>query len=414
MGRWFGYLGVGLVATCMLACSGIQRPLSVPTTPLATEPVPQPAANALPTGIVSVSTARFTYQGITFSYANGLIRSLTTNRLPASRNVTVLSADQQPAYYLGVPDFLVFNFDGTTEPLASSRLVVQPLRDRGGLFYAGYPESEIGRFEELAVQIEAAEDTTMDTLRRRLPFQNGSGLRTIGYLPGPAELAPLSDDQIFYLFEGLTRDGRYHIWLQFNVQTPILPDAPGQFGNDEREAFAAGTADYQAYLQEQRALVAALPPTAFTPDLTSLDALVASLHVPSNATVDSSLPINEEGCKHAAASADVTIPDGTEVEPGQSFVKIWEIENKGTCIWSAAYQFVSEGTTLLRETEPVMTLLRPGETTEISLTYTAPVKLGLHQETWQIRPPSSPELSASETITNTKLTVIVEVVGEEP
>jgi hypothetical protein len=145
-----------------------------------------------------------------------------------------------------------------------------------------------------------------------------------------------------------------------------------------------------------------------------LDALVASLHVPPDATVSTSLPVNEEGCEHTAVSTDVTIPDGTQVDPGQSFIKTWQIENRGSCIWSAAYQFVSEGSTLLREVEPVMPLVLPGETAEISLTYRAPTQPGIHQETWQIRPPALTEQDSLETVFDTELTVIVEVGSETP
>jgi hypothetical protein len=363
---------------------------------------------------VTVSTARFTYQGITFSYANGLIRRLTTVRLPASQGVTGLSANEADAYYLGVPDFLVFNFDKDSQQLSSSRLVVEPLRDGDGVFFAGYPEREIGRFEQLAARLETAEETMSEPLSRLLHFENGSGVRTVSYLPKTAEPVPVADEQVFFLFEGLTDDGRYYVWLQFNLQTPILPDESGQFSEVEREKFVAETADYQTYLQEQLGLVTALPETAFTPDLALLDALVISLQVPPEASVSSSLPVNEEGCENSAVATDGTIPDGTKVEMGQSFIKTWRIENRGTCTWSASYQFVSEESTLLRNDELVMPLVLPGETAEISLAYRAPLEIGVYQETWQIRSPSPADQESSNEVLDTKLTVIVEVVNEVP
>lgn len=36
---------------------------------------------------------------------------------------------------------------------------------------------------------------------------------------------------------------------------------------------------------------------------------------------------------------DVTIPDGTQVTPGQSFTKTWLVSNTGTCAWEAGFTF---------------------------------------------------------------------------
>src|SRR5512138_1314450 len=35
---------------------------------------------------------------------------------------------------------------------------------------------------------------------------------------------------------------------------------------------------------------------------------------------------------------DVTIPDGTQMTPGQQFVKTWKIKNDGICTWGAGYK----------------------------------------------------------------------------
>ncbi|HRI57933.1 MAG TPA: NBR1-Ig-like domain-containing protein, partial [Anaerolineae bacterium] len=39
----------------------------------------------------------------------------------------------------------------------------------------------------------------------------------------------------------------------------------------------------------------------------------------------------------AAFVADVTIPDGTEVVAGTTFVKIWRLRNSGTSTWGPGY-----------------------------------------------------------------------------
>ena len=38
-------------------------------------------------------------------------------------------------------------------------------------------------------------------------------------------------------------------------------------------------------------------------------------------------------CKNSAFVADVTIPDGTVLKPGEKFTKIWSVQNTGICAW---------------------------------------------------------------------------------
>jgi hypothetical protein len=42
-------------------------------------------------------------------------------------------------------------------------------------------------------------------------------------------------------------------------------------------------------------------------------------------------------CNNAIYVEDVTIPDETEVNPGQRFTKTWKVKNTGACGWTRAY-----------------------------------------------------------------------------
>jgi len=42
----------------------------------------------------------------------------------------------------------------------------------------------------------------------------------------------------------------------------------------------------------------------------------------------------------AAFVADITIPDGKHMNPGQEFGKNWRLKNTGTCIWDSSYKLV--------------------------------------------------------------------------
>jgi ABC-type transport system substrate-binding protein len=45
-------------------------------------------------------------------------------------------------------------------------------------------------------------------------------------------------------------------------------------------------------------------------------------------------------CLNSKYVADVTIPDGTVMQPGEKFTKIWRIQNAGTCSWDQGFGFI--------------------------------------------------------------------------
>ena len=398
---------------CLMACVQEQRPLRISSTPLATEPVPSSVIvtrSSVPLA-TSGPAARFTYEGVTITYANGLVHRLTTAHV-AAQTITGFSQARSPNYYFGVPDFLVFNFE-TEDDTLPSRLVIQRLRDERGQFYVTYPAAEIDYFNQLTTRLESF--VPNEPLTRQLDFANGTGVRSVGYLPIFADTEPLSDAQIFYLFEGLTTDGRYYIWLQFNLQTPILPDEPGPFSQDEQKALAAGIVEHQTYLRQQLALVMALPATAFTPNLSLLDDLVQSLYVPPEASAVSSLPENKPGCENAAVYISENIrPNSTQVEPEQLFIKTWRLQNTGSCTWSAAYQLVSDNHAFGLESKLLIPVVPAGETADITISLLAPSAPGFYEEEWQLQSPSMPDQTPAPERFGPMLSVVIEVVTPQP
>ena len=47
-----------------------------------------------------------------------------------------------------------------------------------------------------------------------------------------------------------------------------------------------------------------------------------------------------DACNNSAFEADITIPDGSTLPPGENFQKIWAVRNTGTCTWDDGYSFV--------------------------------------------------------------------------
>jgi hypothetical protein len=102
-----------------------------------------------------------------------------------------------------------------------------------------------------------------------LAFTNGAGLRYVTAFSQDA--SPVTNQQLIYTFQGMTDDGQYYVAAFFPVTTAALPDTV-----DDWEAFGA---NYPAYVAETKAVLNGLTAPDFTPHLTLVDELVASLRV---------------------------------------------------------------------------------------------------------------------------------------
>ena len=95
------------------------------------------------------------------------------------------------------------------------------------------------------------------------------------------------------------------------------------------------------------------------------------------------------GCTlNAAYVADVTIPDNTRVDPGETFTKIWRVRNSGTCAWESGAQlaFVS-GEPMGGPVAVDVPAVAPGSNTDVSVDLVAPREPGTYRSTWQLQGP---------------------------
>jgi len=88
--------------------------------------------------------------------------------------------------------------------------------------------------------------------------------------------------------------------------------------------------------------------------------------------------------------ADVTIPDGTDFQPGSKFTKTWRIKNSGSSTWSTSYTFVYISGDKLGAPDRVNlpSTVRPGESVDISVEMTAPAQLGTYRGYWKLLNPN--------------------------
>jgi hypothetical protein len=79
-------------------------------------------------------------------------------------------------------------------------------------------------------------------------------------------------------------------------------------------------------------------------------------------------------CDRAKFEKDVTIPDGTDMDPGETFIKTWRLRNDGSCTWSSSYALVYSGGANLNApaSVPLPGSVAPGQTVDVSVTLRAP------------------------------------------
>lgn len=91
------------------------------------------------------------------------------------------------------------------------------------------------------------------------------------------------------------------------------------------------------------------------------------------------------GCYNSALISE-TIPSGSRLNPGERFVKTWQIKNTGTCDWNrdfkityvGGYDFQGADTTRIREK------VTAGSTVEVSMSIDAPNDLDSYSSSWRI------------------------------
>jgi hypothetical protein len=92
-------------------------------------------------------------------------------------------------------------------------------------------------------------------------------------------------------------------------------------------------------------------------------------------------------CNQAAFVSDVTVKDGTVMDPEEEFTKTWRIKNVGTCTWDEDYTVVySHGTNLAAKASyDLPEDVSPGETIDISINMEAPTANGTYTSNWLLR-----------------------------
>jgi hypothetical protein len=92
-------------------------------------------------------------------------------------------------------------------------------------------------------------------------------------------------------------------------------------------------------------------------------------------------------CNRAQFIRDVTVPDGSHFEPGETFTKTWRLRNVGTCTWDTTYALVlTDGNNFSVATSQALTKnVPPWSYVNLTITgMTAPSAPGKYRSSWKL------------------------------
>ncbi|MBI5295504.1 MAG: hypothetical protein HY869_08505 [Chloroflexi bacterium] len=288
---------LAIVALLALAC-GIGAPVvttTVPSDPHSVETLVAGTMQALTaaappaTGTPAPQNIPVSFQNVSFVIPEGLASGASGELVPAVTEETGAPWDVGPEH-------IRFSFSGYDDSLgkfSGLEIRVYPVLDETSTSWMGNsltklravlasPSAPVAPKDMPSVPyFNAAQMIAAQT--KVLTFQSGTGVRAITQY-GQA-VGPISNNGTFYLFVGLTSDGQHYVVAVLPIGADFLPNSydPAQPAPPNAIPFpdytSADPAEFEAYFQAVTDQFNAADPTAFTPSLPALDALVQSITV---------------------------------------------------------------------------------------------------------------------------------------
>jgi hypothetical protein len=186
---------------------------------------------------------------------------------------------------------------------------------------------------------------------------------------------------------------------------------------DPYAVYTAAAQTAEARMTEIAAVTPTVPAPTDTP-MPATDTPEPSPTQPVTATVatqaagQTSAPPVASGDK-AEFVSDVTVPDGTDFSPGESFVKTWQLVNQGTTTWTTAYtlNYVSGALMDAPNSVNLPQEVPPGATVDISVNMEAPSDPGNYRSYWILKNASGQTFGVGPEA-NQSIWVDIDVTGE--
>ncbi|MCA9930717.1 MAG: LysM peptidoglycan-binding domain-containing protein [Anaerolineales bacterium] len=212
--------------------------------------------------VLRSNDAHYGFEGVSFGYSSELAENVSGTKQSAY-------ADFGPFYAPGgsifadMPDYVEITLQTKGLP---ARLGVQPIRSAGYLAYAGFSSETLQRIStienDVVTRAGAPEFEQMPPKLGYIAFENGTGRRYLTFKPAAAGQTSVDNETLYYLFEGVTEDGRFLVWFEYPITTSFLANLDPE----------AETATILSQIDD-------LPSDLFTPDLAQLDAVVTSFRI---------------------------------------------------------------------------------------------------------------------------------------
>lgn len=253
-----------LTACNMSANAPTQAPVETSTIPAATEaPTQAPTADSGPPS-VSVDIS-------------GVAQDFT------SQIVAAVEPSGDGPWWGVMPQYTLLTLQGypTPDHLLKPQIFVFPIE---GL---NVNETANGVFEDLVALLQNQQKgdslpylplynaaQVMHAQEKPLVFKSGRGIRYLTQFD--QAVLPINNHELHYTFQGLTADGKYYVAVVLPVNLPELPADESVDVNNSPQNFVD---DFPTYLSDTVAMLNGQPASAYTPDLSKLDALVESIEI---------------------------------------------------------------------------------------------------------------------------------------
>jgi len=155
------------------------------------------------------------------------------------------------------------------------------------------------------------------------------------------------------------------------------------------DAAAIATSAVQTVEARYTEQVTPIPSETPIPTIADTSTPIPTVAVTPPTSTPQPLDSNGRPCYAAVFLADVSIPDGMIVAPGDVFTKIWRIQNNGNCVWDSTYSltFVSGDAMGTVTSVPLKTSVYPDQSVDLAVDLTAPSTNGVYTGYWRILTP---------------------------
>ncbi len=206
--------------------------------------------------------ALYGYEGVSLGYASELAANVSGSKQPAYTDFGIFYTNGGPIQ-AGLPDYVEITMKTGERP---ARIGVQPIRTADNQSFTGFSPEAIQRNStienDVRNQLGAADIVPTPPKLAYIEFANGIGRRYLAFKPSTTDQPSLTNENLYYLFEGVTGNGRFLVWFEYPISTTFLTDI-----------------DPTVTIENIFSQLDDLPSDTFTPDLIKLDAVATSFQI---------------------------------------------------------------------------------------------------------------------------------------